>query len=297
MELRQVVIALGPEWKDRTGKLEAGLFAEKVRCVRPDGGQIKNWKDQIRKTEKTEALQQDDFSAADTVVITDNRTLAAALAERGFVCIGCDDGGDEFFEGAVLVTDTPGVLDVRTLEECLLRGTGRPVTIAVTDRLTIREITERDIPGLRRIGRQDGTRRAMEDADGDCFEPERLRAYIRHVYRIFGYGLWSVLLRDGTLIGSCGFKDYTESGSTGKESRGSSLCLELQYAVAEEYRRQGYGEEMCRAALEYARRRLHADRIWIRVKPDNRASRALAERLGFRLVSTDAAGTELYSFG
>ncbi len=334
MELRQVLLALGEEWSVQEEELEDRLLAEGVRCIRSGGGRLMNvgeWLGSAAssavedETETTQAAgfnaeqpeqrrgQTDGLDAADTLVVTDDRGLTATLAKRGFVCVGCDDREGRFFEGAALVTDAPGVLDARTLEECLLRGTGRPVTIAVTNRLIIREITERDIPELYQISRQSGMRMAMEDTDGDCFEPERMAAYIRHAYRFCGYGLWSVLLRDETLVGCCGFRDFAEDYAGWQESRGQEKAagqteeidgnaryaqredelptrLELQYVVAEKYRRQGYGEEMCRAALEYARRSLHTDQIWIRAKTDNWASRALAQKLGFALMDTDGSG-------
>ncbi len=306
MGLRQVLMALGKEWSAQEEKLKERLALENVRCVGFGDGQ--NCREQLRSQalslseECAETVRTDGLSAADTVVITDDRELAAEMAGRGFVCIGCEAGEESFFEGAALVTDVPETLDVRSLEECLLRATGRPVTIAVTDRLVLREITEQDIPGLYRISMQEGMREAVEGVGENCFEPDRMKAYIHHMYRLCGYGLWSVLLRDGTLAGCCGFADYTErhavreepkkvekNGRKGTEEQ-KRACLELQYVIAEEYRRQGYGEEMCRAAIEYAYDRLCADELWVRVKTKNRASLALAGKLGFAQVCTDSAG-------
>lgn len=49
----------------------------------------------------------------------------------------------------------------------------------------------------------------VQDEDGDTppqmFSDEYLSMYIKYVYKFYGYGLWSVCLHDGTLIGCCGF--------------------------------------------------------------------------------------------
>ncbi|MCD8022582.1 MAG: GNAT family N-acetyltransferase [Lachnospiraceae bacterium] len=57
--------------------------------------------------------------------------------------------------------------------------------------------------------------------------------------------------------------------------------LEMQYMLDISYRRQGFGTQMCRAALEYARTRLDVERVWVRIREENDASQALAEKLGF----------------
>ena len=276
MELKTALVLLEPEWDAQAAMLEQQLSREGVRCIFLD----------------RERVRPEDISAADTVVITDDCVLSAELAKRGVACIGCDAKGESFFEGSVLVTDAPESLEARTLEECMLHATGRPVTIAVTERLIIREIAEQDLSKLHGIGWQDEMHRISEN-DGNCFEPEKMKAYICYAYRFYGYGLWSVLLHDGTLIGCCGFADFTgwnEKEKSAADWEGEKIerpvkSLELQYIVAAGFRRLGYGEEMCRASLLYAREYLHADEIWVRVKIGNFASEALAKKLGFGIVN------------
>ena len=103
------------------------------------------------------------------VVITDSRVLSSGLAGSGIVCIGCAASEEAFFDGAALVTDCPEQLDGRTLEEYLLRMTGRPVTIAETGRLILREIAEEDIDRLYEISRQKGMERALSDPSQEDF--------------------------------------------------------------------------------------------------------------------------------
>lgn len=220
MELKYVILALQPKWNIQAESLEKRLIDAGIRCGRkkPSGcACIKGDSEGSRSA----------MSGDNMLVITDDRALCARLAGSGVVCIGCASLEDSFFEGAVLVTDDPAGLDADTLEECFLRAKGRPVTIAMTPRLVIREIAEEDFGELHRISRQDGMRYAFPEsrhlpnaeAPG-FFEPERLRAYIRHVYGLYGYGLWSVFLQDGTLIGCCGLSACGEFPGSCGESGG-----------------------------------------------------------------------------
>ena len=51
------------------------------------------------------------------------------------------------------------------------------------------------------------------------------------------------------------------------------------------YRRQGYGTEMCRAAIAYAYEQLEADEIMVRVRSDYQEAISFARSIGFRPVS------------
>lgn len=198
------------------------------------------------------------------LLLTDSPQAAMDWKRRGGVCIGCSCG-NEYFEGAWLVTDSLDWLDAAVLQENLLRAQGKPVIAACTQRLILREISKEDIDRLYEISQQEGMEYAMEDGRREnCFERTRMKAYIEHVYRLWGYGLWSVWTRKGSLIGCCGL-----NGS------------ELQYMLDEKWQGRGYGLEMCRAVLSYAAEKTDLNKIWVRVHPDNQQSLRLAEKLGF----------------
>lgn len=222
-----------------------------------------------------------------TVIITDDRALARQFSKRRFVCIGlqrqecltdgcgaaCENG---FFAGAALVTDSLEELDEEILEECLLHMTGRPVTAAETSQLILREMTAEDAPRLYEISTQAGMEKALAGGpEQNFFRQDSFLSYINCAYRFFGFGLWSVLKRDGTLIGCCGFSYWEDR-------------IELQYMLDETYRGKGYGTQMCRAALSYAALRTDWERIYVRIAPDNRPSLRLAEKLGFQKIKKQA---------
>jgi len=72
------------------------------------------------------------------------------------------------------------------------------------------------------------------------------------------------------------------AGMNKNEREAEHPILELQYMLDTAYRRQGFGTEMCQAALQYADERLGADTICLRIRRDNAASPALAQKLGFQ---------------
>lgn len=321
MELKYVIFDLDPQWNMQVEELAAECEKEGVICGKlcADGTLVVDksgrdgmglWKDNIlanRASADMDRIQvMDQNMLENAVLLTDNRNNAEKYRDKA-VCIGCDREGTAFFDGAVLVTDDLTMLDSQVLEELFLRTKGLPVTIAVTDRLVIREMTEADSDELYQISRQAGMEYAFSgDSDKEnIFEKERLSAYISQVYRFYGYGLWSVWKKDGTLIGCCGLSDFemefdkselflkagvVEKGVDkaklqniieGLELKKRVEGLELQYMLAEAHQGYGYAQEMCRAALRFAFARTDWDEIWIRTNEENVRSRKLALKLGF----------------
>lgn len=95
-------------------------------------------------------------------------------------------------------------------------------------------------------------------------------------YRDYGFGLLRVGLRAcGTPIGLCGLL-----------KRDSRDYVELGFALLPGFRRRGYAAEAARAVLAQALERGTLERVEAIVTTDNRASRALLERLGFTPLET-----------
>jgi RimJ/RimL family protein N-acetyltransferase len=263
-QVKTVVFDLGPQWMAEAEALMGGLRACGIHTVAP--GRIADdsaWREGER-----------------FLVLTDNPVHAVNLASQGIVCIGCQKEANRYFEGASFVVECLKDLDSRTIEETFCHGTGLPMTVTQTQRLVIREIADEDLVFLEQLGHSDGMQLAVEkEEDGDGpLDAERLVAYIRHVYRLYGYGLWIVLKKDGERIGVCGLGDGNE-----EEIERDGPTLQLQYAVAPAFRRQGYAFEMCCGVMEYAREFLPEwGSLWLRIRTGNIPSLCLAEKLGFQ---------------
>ena len=104
-------------------------------------------------------------------------------------------------------------------------------------------------------------------------EEEYTEAYIKNVYRFYGYGMWlAVDKKGGRLIGRAGLNNLNLHGQP---------ALEMGYVIGEEYQNQGYATELCRAILAFAKENTGFAQVQCLIHKDNRISIHLAENLGF----------------
>ncbi len=285
-KLKTVIFCLTEEWREAAQELAEALEQSQISVSFSTEAEVRRLADAMRRSGSRDDVEK----ALQTLVLTDSEELAREL--RGvrvpgegsgcFACIGCarEEGG--YFEGAGLVTDSPEAFSVQELEEYLFHCHGWPVTVAVTERLILQEITEQDTKRLYEISTQEGMEHLQDTIEENFFQKENLLSYIKDVYHLQGYGLWSVFLKDGVLIGCCGLAD-----TTGADGR---VRLELQYMLDKEYHCRGYGTEMCRAALNYVFARTDRQEVWLRIHEENVASLKLAKKLGFVCEETDSSG-------
>jgi RimJ/RimL family protein N-acetyltransferase len=62
--------------------------------------------------------------------------------------------------------------------------------------------------------------------------------------------------------------------------------IEYGYTVFSSFRRQGYAREACEALMQWAYQTHHVTRFVVSIRPDNIASRRLAEQLGFKQIGS-----------
>lgn len=190
-----------------------------------------------------------------------------AALEQGFFCIGYlnPELSGQKLSGCRILLEGFEEVEREFLEQVHTRALGLPVQIAETRRLILREMILSDLPKLNRICRENGLPETGE---------EEAEAYIRYMYGLYQCGMWVVLEKEsGRIIGRAGFgiADYLPEAE-----------LDLGYLIDTPYRRQGYGEEACRAVLAYGRDWLELQRISAYVEEENQASVHLLEKLGFQ---------------
>lgn len=282
MRLKQVVYALDRQGEKEIRGLHARLKREGIFC-----GSLEQWERDVKGCRRGEKKINRDNLRNYILFITDSPKLLREASEEGFAVIGFCRTSEDYFPGAAYVLQSFEGIDASFLEEYLLRSQGRPVVVAKTRRLILRETKMEDFSSLYLISLQPGMRYGLEEKPGEAEEErQKLSAYIKTAYRLYGFGLWTVLL-EGRVIGRCGITPFRlEDGS---------FALELGYMLDEKEQHHGYGTEMCQAVIRYAKNRLETEELWCRIHPDNLSSIRLAERLGFSRQYTGEDGL-LYFF-
>ena len=155
-----------------------------------------------------------------------------------------------------------------------LRKAGIPVEIARTDQLLIRETIDSDISELYRIGTDQAVRKYIAPMQ-PTLEEEIVytKAYVRHMYAFYDFGLWTVLEKDAygqeRVIGRAGL--FPSERLAGQ--------IEMGYMIAPECQGNGYGKEAAETVLRYAFNVLGLEEVHLFAEKENKASVKLAETL------------------
>lgn len=183
--------------------------------------------------------------------------------------------GEEDFSGIPYAVTNVDDLDEKYLERIWQRYRGIPWEICVTDRCIVRETVPEDVESFYEIYRDKEITRYMEDLFEDRDqERQYIRDYIEKVYGFYGFGMWSVCLKEtGEVIGRAGL-----SMREGFEEP------ELGYVIGKKWQNQGIAEEVCREILAYGREEIGFGHVRALMQPENTASERLCRKLGFRFV-------------
>ena len=121
----------------------------------------------------------------------------------------------------------------------------------------------------------------FEDRDE---EQRYIRDYIEKVYGFYGFGMWTVCLKEtGEVIGRAGLSMREEFEEP-----------ELGYVIGEKWQRRGIAEEVCREILAYGRDELGFEQVRALMHPENKASKRLCGKLGFCYKAEITLDGELY---
>ena len=168
-------------------------------------------------------------------------------------------------------------------ERIYAREKNIPVVVMETDRMIIREMSEKDIDLLYLL---------YEDAENTHYvEPlfsnrEEEIAYIndysRMIYRFYDLGMWLLFHKEtGELIGRAGVEPMDHEGET---------VLELGYLIGRKWQRQGFATESCNGILEYVRQMEQYPYVDALIELENTESIGFIQSLGFEKLKTDRIG-------
>ncbi|GKX66429.1 acetyltransferase [Clostridium sp. TW13] len=147
--------------------------------------------------------------------------------------------------------------------------------ILETQRLVLREMTQADLSDLCNILQDEDVMYAYEGAFSAGEVQEWLDRQIRR-YKEYGFGLWSVVLREtGVMIGQCGvtMQDYK-----------NTKIMEVGYLFQKQYWHHGYASEAAIACKEYAFDKLNAKEVYSIIRDTNIPSQNVAIRNGMTRI-------------
>jgi len=161
-----------------------------------------------------------------------------------------------------------------------MSATAAPAAAYVLEspRLRLRQVVDEDAPFILALLNDPGWLRYIGDRGVRTLDDAR--RYIaqgpRKMYADHGFGLYLVERKlDGVPLGLCGLI-----------RRETLPDVDIGFALAEQFRGQGYAHEAAAATLRHAREALRLPRVVAIAMPENQASTRLLERLGLRFERT-----------
>lgn len=203
--------------------------------------------------------------------LTDCGELAGHLLQEGVAVIAWlhEANQNEDFGQIRYAVEEPVELDGEFFEQIYRRYRGIPWTIARTARCVIRETVPEDAFAFAQIYQDPKITEYTEPFCAEArTEQETIREYISKFYEFYGYGVWTVLLREtGEVIGRVGF-EQPEAPALG-------------YMIAGPRQGRGLATECCQAVLRVAGEELGFTQVQARIHRENAASLRVIEKLGF----------------
>ncbi|MDE6404247.1 MAG: GNAT family N-acetyltransferase [Lachnospiraceae bacterium] len=183
-----------------------------------------------------------------------------------------EDNRGESFPGALYAVEKLEEMDEVAFDLAYRRLAGLPWEILTTERCAVRETTVEDVDCFYRIYAEPSITKYMENLFADRDEEVAYtKDYIEKVYAFYGYGMWTVLDKEGGGV----------IGRAGISWREGYDLPELGFVFGVPWQGRGYAYEVCSAILAYARKELLMERVQALVQPGNERSLRLCEKLGF----------------
>lgn len=214
------------------------------------------------------------YFGKDVLYITDERETYASLRKKGcYVLPYLHEGSrSEDFPGALWLIENLEEMDRESLELAYRRLAGLPWDILETGRCRVRETTVEDVDSFYQIYAEPSITAYMENLFADREEEiAYTKDYIEKVYGFYGYGMWTVLEKEGNAV----------IGRAGIIWREGYDLPELGFVIGVPWQGKGYAFEVCEAILDYAKEELSMERVQALVRPGNEKSLRLCEKLGF----------------
>ncbi|HYP73947.1 MAG TPA: GNAT family N-acetyltransferase [Microbacterium sp.] len=156
--------------------------------------------------------------------------------------------------------------------------------ILQTERLELREMTDADLPALRRTLHDPVAMTAYEGA----FSDDESLAWLRRMQQRYtedGFGLWAVVLRESGGARSGGDRFIGQCGIT-RQRIDDDEVIEVGYLFERAFWHRGYAVEAASACRDWAFQTLDIADLYAKVRATNVASMNVAIRLGMTVRRT-----------
>ena len=236
---------------------------------------------------KSDVSTHDETADKASLYITDSESAYHALRQQGQYVLPYRHEGNSntIFAGSLYVIEQIEEIDYETVDMVYRRLAGLPWEILTTKRCIIRETTVEDVDSFYQIYAEPKITKYMENLYDDRDEEVAyIRNYREKVYSFYGYGMWTVLTKGGTIIGRAGIS-----------WREGFALPELGFVIGVPWQGQGYAYEVCSAILTYAWQELGFTEIQALVMKGNDKSESLCRKLGFRYMGEVDIEDAIYS--
>ena len=142
-----------------------------------------------------------------------------------------------------------------------------------TSRLILRPLANEDFSSLHAVLSKEKVMYAWEHGFSETESTDFLRNMCKR-YQTDGYAYFAAVEKSSSsFIGVIGLLREEIEGET---------CIGIGYILDDTFWGKGYALEGAKACLSYAFSKLHAHRVIAYIRPENAASRRVAERLGMK---------------
>lgn len=256
--------------EDGLTELLDGLYRHKVQIINLDMFQADN-PQKLKVVLELHQLQEEEC-----LLIAATERTGRVIEGMKIACIGYQNPicGKQDLSMAELLVEGFEEVDFFFLERVYQRKHGIPWTVIETDRCFLREMTVEDLEELYRLYQDPEITLYMEGLYEDRAEEEAYtRAYISHMYRFYGYGMWIVEdKQSGAVIGRAGLNNVDIHGEP---------ALEMGYLIGRAYQNQGYATEVCEGIIQFAAEGTEFPVLNCLIQKENVKSIHLMEKLDF----------------
>lgn len=216
------------------------------------------------------------YDKEEILFVTDSPIVIGELFAAGCYAIAFyhETNKEAVFPGAKYAVEKVEELMPLSYERAYRRLTGLPWDILETKHLMVRESILEDVDDFYRIYSTPSITYYIEDLFQDrAKERAYMESYIRNIYGFYGFGLWTVLHKGENRV----------IGRAGLSVREGYDLPELGFVIDADYQKRGYGYEVCRAILQYAKKELCFEKVQALAKEENTLSLKLLHKLGFQI--------------